>query len=110
MQSLGGYGVGLKIKEFMGVKIGFDVIVEKGTSGGLIVNIPHLPFWTAHSNGIELPVAPANEIHMAVNIPNSAQLISIRYERPLLREVVLNFLNNKWNKIFGSKSVEQYVV
>ena len=84
----------------MVVKNGFDVLVEKGTSGVLIVNIPHLPFWKAYSNGIELPVVPANEIHMAVNIPNSAQFISIRYGRPLLRETVLNFLNNTWHKIW----------
>ncbi|MEE2746812.1 MAG: hypothetical protein VX617_08020, partial [Pseudomonadota bacterium] len=108
LRSLGSYGAGLKIEEFMVVKNGFDVIVEKGTSGVLVVNVPYLPFWKARSKGIELPVAPANEIHMAVNIPDSAELISIRYERPLFRETFFNFLNNTWNKIFISESVEQY--
>ena len=96
LKELDEYGSDLKILDYSIVKNGFDVTVEKGSKGVLIVNVPHLPFWKARSDGKELKVAPANGIHMAIGIPESTRIIEIRYERPLLREKFYNFVSGLW--------------
>ncbi|MBF0094283.1 MAG: hypothetical protein HQL34_07035 [Alphaproteobacteria bacterium] len=78
----------LTVSGFAKVRDGFDITVEAPDGGVVVVNASHTPFWRAYADGRPLPVVPANGVHMAVAVPPGAALLTLRYERPLLREVI----------------------
>ena len=64
------------------VKDGYDLHVEAPSSGFLLVNNTHLPFWKAYVNGVATEIVPVNLIEMGVVIPKGGGNITLRYQRP----------------------------
>lgn len=79
---------GMVIEHAVPVADGYDVTVSAPDGGILVVNAPYLPFWraTADADTAPLPIVAANMVHMAIAIPPGAHKVSIRYERPRLRD------------------------
>jgi hypothetical protein len=88
---LGGYSSGVaRIVSFAPVLNGFDVEMEAPTGGLVVINAPWMPFWRATVDGAPIPVVAGNVIHMAAAVAPGARQLRLRWERPLLREKLLN--------------------
>ena len=67
---------------------GIDVEVPDRAGALVVVGAPYLPWWTATTdNGTALTVRPANLIHMTVAVPSGVKTVSLRYARPLIRDL-----------------------
>ena len=66
---------------------GFEIDVE-GTAGpGVAVfNAVYMPFWKAAADGTPTEAFPVNGIHTALCVPAGTHHLSLRWDRPLLRE------------------------
>lgn len=73
------------------VQGGIDLLTN-GQGGTLLINQEWLPWWTATTNfGEILKPYKANTIHMALSIPSGTQSVNVRYQRPLFRDLILDF-------------------
>lgn len=68
----------------------YDVAIDAPRGGVLVVNIPYLPFWRAEVDGVAVPIASVNIIHMAVAVPSGARRVTFRYRRPRLVDLLSN--------------------
>ena len=71
---------------------GYDIELDGVRGGAVIVNVPFTPFWRGRVDGIAVPVVAANGIQMAVAAPAGGKRMTVRYERPLLREKIAETL------------------
>jgi hypothetical protein len=70
------------------VQDGYDVALKAPDGGILTINDSCLPFWKVVADGKDLVVVPANGVHWAIRVPPGTQKVEIRYNRPLLRELI----------------------
>lgn len=67
---------------------GYDIDLDGNRGGVVVVNVPFTPFWRGRVDGAEAPVVAADGIHMAIAVPPGGKRVTVRYERPLLREKI----------------------
>ena len=78
----------LNIENVSLVADGFDITVSADAPSVALVNSIHSPFWRAYADGVPTDVMEANLVHMAVNVPKGTKMLTLRYERPMLRDKI----------------------
>jgi hypothetical protein len=82
----------IEITAWKKIMDGFDISVEAPNGGLVVINNSYLPFWSAYVDGVPTQIFPANGIHMGIPIPAGAKSLRVKYERPLLREKLMESL------------------
>lgn len=72
---------------------GLHADITAPDTGVLVFNAAFTPFWRAYVDGRPTSIFPANMAQMAIAVPGGARDIVFRYERPLLREKIAQFLH-----------------
>lgn len=74
------------------IKNGYSFIANVDKKGVLIINSFHIPYWKIFINTQEGRVLNFNDIHMGVELNKGNHKIKLLYDRPLLRDKVLEKL------------------
>gem|GEM_PF-6193105 len=68
---------------------GYDITLSAPKGGIVAVNSLYWPWWDARADGHPVPVVAANGVQIAVAVPPQTKSLTLRYQRPLLRELLL---------------------
>jgi hypothetical protein len=73
------------------IKNGVTIDVKSG-SGFVVFNSPYLPFWNAYADGKKQKTFSVNEAQMAAYIPENTKRFNFKYDRPNLKDTILQTL------------------
>ena len=80
----------LRVRRFTLVRDGFEIELDAEDGGLVVLNTPYYSFWHATADGRVVAVFPVNGIHTAISVPPGARRLSVRWNRKLLRDRVLD--------------------